>query len=800
MKYKLLLTVCTILLAMVSAPAAQDYSITLDHVDGLYPGDPTKVETDVPITFYLRLTNAPAPNEANIVGASNGFRVYSPDGATWSPITQVPYWDLEDCFCVVVLYEGWDAPPNFNDNIFINPYSVTGEGADTIGLGGNSKFPSPGVLPGFSEVVYSISTMVNDAQHGKTICLDSCWYPPGNEWLWSTDTGFFGDLIPNWDGPHCFQIKDPDFVAPSNLVISADTLEFEAIFGGGNPPFQSFDIGTDNDPLAFTLSESGSWLSLSAGSGSTPMTVNVFVGISGLSIGTYYETITIASGSAANSPQEVVVKLNLIAPPPEIGLSTNLIQFFAVADGANPDPKLFSVSNTGGSTLNWTASNSEAWLSIDPTFGTDAGDVTLNVDITGLIFGDYFDTVWVSDPAAANDPQFVEVRLTVGSNLPVIEVDSAFNYIIVPGGSTTIPTRKILIRNGGIGELDFVLSDSANRIQTYTPTSGSAPQEVEVGFKINNGTNGFDYFDTIWVYSDQAVNSPFPVVFQFHYVENPAFLMVDKDTIKFTMYNCSQGATGSLPGESFYVYNNGGDDPVDLTLLYDSPLFKSQFSVQTAPANFLLRGLNNTEPPGVYYDTVLISAINAINSPETLIVKTTMIEKQGVPTLLFDSTSWTFVMKLGSTPPSQFPFRILNQYGGCMDWSITENVPWLYFTQVEGEVPEMPYVTMDPAGYAFGSYHDEFTVESQVAGNSPQLFDVHLHLWKFRGDCNFNGARNISDLTYLVDYLFGIPGGPEPIPIAKVCDLNCDGSINISDLTYLIAWYFQNGPEPCNDP
>ena len=72
------------------------------------------------------------------------------------------------------------------------------------------------------------------------------------------------------------------------------------------------------------------------------------------------------------------------------------------------------------------------------------------------------------------------------------------------------------------------------RIWSYSPSSGSAPQEVEVGFKINDGVAGVDHVDTLWVHSDQAVNSPFPVVFYFHYVENPAHLMVDKDTISFT--------------------------------------------------------------------------------------------------------------------------------------------------------------------------------------------------------------------------------------------------------------------------
>jgi hypothetical protein len=107
---------------------------------------------------------------------------------------------------VVPLFPGWDAPPYFNDNIFINPFSINGSGADTIGLGGNSKYPSPGVPAGFSDHVYSISLTPEVGSEGKTICLDSAFYPPGGEWIWSSDTGVFGEIKPAWNGPHCYTV------------------------------------------------------------------------------------------------------------------------------------------------------------------------------------------------------------------------------------------------------------------------------------------------------------------------------------------------------------------------------------------------------------------------------------------------------------------------------------------------------------------------------------------------------------------------------------------------------------------
>ncbi|MBD3331398.1 hypothetical protein GF356_01000 [candidate division GN15 bacterium] len=60
------------------------------------------------------------------------------------------------------------------------------------------------------------------------------------------------------------------------------------------------------------------------------------------------------------------------------------------------------------------------------------------------------------------------------------------------------------------------------------------------------------------------------------------------------------------------------------------------------------------------------------------------------------------------------------------------------------------------------------------------------------GDINGDGnGPNVSDLTYLVDYLFS--GGPQP-PDLGTADVNGDGEgPNVSDLTYLVAFLFSGG-------
>jgi len=214
MKLKLLVALVTIFLLTFGASYAQNYEMTLDHVDGLVEGETDILEVGTDITFYIRFTTPGAPNEANIKGSSNGFRVYSTGDATWTPITWSPYYDesIPPFGAWVYPYEYWGQ--YYNGAVKLNDFSVTGEGADTIGFAGYSDPSSPpyseGIPPGFSEVVYTITTQVDAGQVGEELCLDSCFYPPENEWLWSTDTGVAGvstgDVYPEWNGPHCYTI------------------------------------------------------------------------------------------------------------------------------------------------------------------------------------------------------------------------------------------------------------------------------------------------------------------------------------------------------------------------------------------------------------------------------------------------------------------------------------------------------------------------------------------------------------------------------------------------------------------
>ncbi|MFH1685927.1 MAG: thrombospondin type 3 repeat-containing protein [bacterium] len=178
-------------------PPSPSGAVSLDHVDGMYTDN--EIMTGVPVSFSLRIAQT---DQTYVDGMTMGFRVYSPDGAEWGPTTADSVTDLGSYFDILNL---------------IRLINTTGAGADTIGFVNHTLF-YPGLPQGFDEVTHEISIgVIDQSQVGKTICLDSCWFPTNSPWMWTSHT--WGITAPSWDGPHCFTVV---YVPSSCCVIMGD--------------------------------------------------------------------------------------------------------------------------------------------------------------------------------------------------------------------------------------------------------------------------------------------------------------------------------------------------------------------------------------------------------------------------------------------------------------------------------------------------------------------------------------------------------------------------------------------------
>ena len=64
------------------------------------------------------------------------------------------------------------------------------------------------------------------------------------------------------------------------------------------------------------------------------------------------------------------------------------------------------------------------------------------------------------------------------------------------------------------------------------------------------------------------------------------------------------------------------------------------------------------------------------------------------------------------------------------------------------------------------------------------------------GDVNLSGSVAVSDIVYLVNYVF--KAGPLPEPCLAAGDVNCSGGVISSDIIYLVGCVLKGGPPPCD--
>jgi hypothetical protein len=98
-------------------------------------------------------------------------------------------------------------------------------------------------------------------------------------------------------------------------------------------------------------------------------------------------------------------------------------------------------------------------------------------------------------------------------------------------------------------------------------------------------------------------------------------------------------------------------------------------------------------------------------------------------------------------------------------------------------------------------FHDSLA-KSVLFGGTDYNTEVFGDMWTYPGieflcgDVNKDGVVNVTDVVYLINYLF--ISGPAPVPILHVGDVNQDEVVNVTDVVYLINHLFIGGPAPCS--
>jgi hypothetical protein len=171
--------------------AVAEQSVTLASVTNYHPTD--TLLAGGAVTFLLQVTNTPGNGCA--YNSTFNWRVYSPDGATWTN---------------TLLRSNRALDRDQHDTLYFEEWSVTGSGADSVAVRcewSGKTVTDTALYDGFDAVAFLITVFPTEVSDGLTICLDTIGTtaPAGFEWGWEgLDT--CSNIVPTWDGPHCYTL------------------------------------------------------------------------------------------------------------------------------------------------------------------------------------------------------------------------------------------------------------------------------------------------------------------------------------------------------------------------------------------------------------------------------------------------------------------------------------------------------------------------------------------------------------------------------------------------------------------
>jgi BACON domain-containing protein len=177
--------------------------------------------------------------------------------------------------------------------------------------------------------------------------------------------------------------------------------------------------------------------------------------------------------------------------PPHLLIDTTLITMGTDVVGANTI-RPFTLANSGGGTITWSANSNQSWLLVAPSQGifSQTQTISLAVQRVGLKPGDYTGRITISSNVSA--PQYIEVEMTVRelppNAGPVLALAPALLSFTKADGDATTSWQALTISNPGSRTLNWSLTFAQGLTCNWLsamPTGGSVPPGGSMTLTVN---------------------------------------------------------------------------------------------------------------------------------------------------------------------------------------------------------------------------------------------------------------------------------------------------------------------------
>jgi chitobiase/beta-hexosaminidase-like protein/BACON domain-containing protein len=502
----------------------------------------------------------------------------------------------------------------------------------------------------------------------------------------------------------------------------AGALSFSLNTGGDAPAAQSIRIrNAGSGTLAWTAqaieADGGSWLSVSAASGTAPDLLSVSIKpeslpSSGLIAGTFTGQIALQSGTS-----RITIPVTVPVGPAEFR-QVNPLNFIKPYAGANPLSQVITIASTGTSfpfAASTVSSTGGSWLVITPSsygccgYNTpQAITVGVNPAIT-LAAGTYTSEILVQSEAG-DQTLAIPVTLTIEPTTATFfdAVPGQMSFFMVTKGNAP-PPQVLPIRNAGAGTLDWTATtattDGGNWL-AISAESGVAPANPTVSIIPANLPGGGLVAGT---FTGQVIllsgGTPVTVPVSMTVGAN-VFRQINP--LEFTMT-----VSGANPLPQVVTVASTGTNFAFFATVANST-GGNWLSIN--PSSFGCCGLNTpqaivvsvnpavTLTAGTYSSEVIVTSADGtqgITIPVTLNI-------EAKTSAYFDSLRGALSFSMitnGSAPPAQ-PIEIRNAGAGSLAWTASlttsDGGNWLAISAASGTAPSVPTVTVLPANLPGG--------------------------------------------------------------------------------------------------
>ncbi len=499
---------------------------------------------------------------------------------------------------------------------------------------------------------------------------------------------------------------------PPVLVAAPATLNFFAV-GGQQIPAQTINVinGGGWGGFTWTASSNSAWLSVSPTSGGTPQSASVSVNPSGLAIGNYSGTVTLAATGVANSPLSIPVTLQVLAAD----LTEN---FQDLASGWIISPM--------GQGNGWSVANgvySYSGLGFSQSCAGNSG------------WTDYSFDADVRLSNLSNWPGGIRGRVNPATGAGyAVWLYPAYGEMIL----YSVPQWNI--NQGGVSQL-------AVAPMTFDATTA---HDLKLDF---HGSAVSVYWDGSYMMgsTDSSYAS--------------GYVCLDADSQPIAYSNIQVGAvqkTAALDpvSPSSLVFSSvGGSVPSPQTLNITAGGATTTWAV-TSNAAWLSAAASTSVTPGQltvavnpaglaqgsYSGTLTVSAPGASNSPFAIPVTLSV----STAALSISPSQLTFFGASGAAPNAQ-NIQVANLGIGSMNWTASHAQSWLTLSNSAGTAPSSIGVTVNPNTSGTGTFNDTVTVTAPGAANSPASVGVSFQVGSLLFSDNFSsgsGNWTISPLGF----------------------------------------------------